>query len=229
MRVKLFVYIILFVTFFVGADEYQFSGDSSFSVIREGEEETRIEGNVEILSSERQILADLIRIEGRDSKVFSGEGNVEIEDFSRDMRLEAQSFFYDEEAELLRIEGQAVLEDRESLVLVKCQRLDYDQDADVVIIQRNVRIFKDDILCRAEYAVFRRAEDILELSGSPLVYKGEDQYQADRITVNLETDEITMFGEIQGVMTTESDDDSAEDEPQDEELPQEEVEDGSNS
>ncbi|MDA3850540.1 MAG: hypothetical protein PF447_04640 [Spirochaetaceae bacterium] len=194
--------IILFFGLFLWADEYRFSGDSSYSIMREGAEETRIEGNVEILSSERSIKADTIRIVGRKDKYFQGEGHVIVEDFERNMLLRANEFRFDEADSLLQLNGQAVLEDRDNEILVKCDRLEYRQDEEVALMQLNVRIFKDDIICRSEYAIYRRSEELLELSGTPLVIKGDDRYEADRIVVNLKTDEITMFGEISGEMKT---------------------------
>lgn len=201
MRKPAFLFI-LFFCWILPAEEYRFSGDRSTSVIREGSEETRIEGNVLIRSSERNIEADEIRIIGKDEKLFEGSGSVRIEDFSRNMILESDRFRYDEKKSYLLVEGRALLEDRENEVLIKCSRLEYFQDEELAVMQLNVRIFKDDIVCRAEYARFYRDRDLLELSGTPLVFRGDDRYEADRIEVNLSTDEITMYGAISGSMVT---------------------------
>ena len=184
------------------AEEYRFSGDRSFSVIREGAEETRIEGNVAIRSSERNIQADQVSILGKKEKEFQGSGHVKIEDLARNMLLEADRFSFIEETSYLILRGNAVLEDRDHEILVKCSRLEYFQDEELAVMQLNVRIFKDDILCRAEYARYYRDRELLELSGSPLVFRGEDRFEADRIEVYLDSDEIIMYGEITGSMET---------------------------
>lgn len=197
--------LLLFLTLpLLGAEDFHFSGDHSFSVMREGSETTTIEGNVVIESDERLIKADYILIKGRNKKIFEGDGNVFIQDYSRNMIIQSDHFTYNEEDSSIRVEGNTVLEDRESEVLVKCLMLNFLQEEELAIMQLNVRIFKDDIICRSEYALFRRDEEILELSGAPVVYKGDDRYEADRIVVNLSNDEISMYGEITGSMKTES-------------------------
>jgi len=195
--------ILFFSLSLLSAENYRFSGDNSFSVMREGAEATTIEGNVKIESEERLIQADYILIKGRDSKSFEGEGNVFIEDYTRNMQIRSDSFSFTEEDSSIRVEGNAVLEDRENEVLVQCLILNFLQEEELAVMQLNVRIFKDDIICRSEYALFRRDEEILELSGAPVVFKGDDRYEADRIIVDLSNDEISMFGEITGSMKTE--------------------------
>lgn len=202
--------LLLFSLSLLYAENYRFSGDHSFSVMREGAEATTIEGNVKIESEERLIQADYILIKGRETKTFEGEGNVFIQDYTRNMLIYSDRFAYTEENSSIRVEGNAVLEDRESEVLVKCLMLNFLQEEELAIMQLNVRIFKDDIICRSEYALFRRDEEILELSGAPVVYKGDDRYEADRIIVNLSNDEISMFGEITGSMKTEGEPESSE-------------------
>ena len=59
------------------------------------------------------------------------------------------------------------------------------------------------MVCRSEFARFRREEEILELSGMPYVYWKGDEYRASRIVINLKTDEIRLEGEVQGTVTTE--------------------------
>jgi lipopolysaccharide export system protein LptA len=63
-----------------------------------------------------------------------------------------------------------------------------------------VRIFKKDIVCRSEFARYQRDKKILELSGMPWVSKGGDVYQAARITINLDTEEISLEGSVQGTL-----------------------------
>lgn len=196
--------LLFFLSFsLLGAEDFRFSGDHSFSVMREGAETTTIEGNVVIESDERLIKADNILIRGRNKKIFEGDGNVFIQDYSRNMLIQSDKFTYTEENSSIHVEGNVVLEDRESEVLVKCLMLNFLQEEELAVMQLNVRIFKDDIICRSEYALFRRDEEILELSGAPVVYKGDDRYEADHIIVNLSNDEISMFGDITGSMETE--------------------------
>jgi lipopolysaccharide export system protein LptA len=66
------------------------------------------------------------------------------------------------------------------------------------VFQISVRLFKDDLVCRSEYAVYRRQAKLLDLSGFPVVFKKSDEFRADRIRVDLETDDVTMEGSVSG-------------------------------
>ena len=67
-------------------------------------------------------------------------------------------------------------------------------------MQISVRLFKDDMVCRSEYAVYRRNEKLLDLSGFPVVFKKDDEFRADRIRVDLDTDDVTMEGAVSGTI-----------------------------
>ena len=68
----------------------------------------------------------------------------------------------------------------------------------MVVFQIGIRLFKDDMVCRSEYAVYRRKEKLLDLSGYPVVFKKDDEFRADRIRVDLDTDDVSMEGTVSG-------------------------------
>jgi len=76
---------------------------------------------------------------------------------------------------------------------------DHDTEQ-ITLIQIGVRIFKKDIVCRAEFARYLRDKKILELSGMPWVSKGNDVYQGTRITINLDSEEVNAEGNVQGTI-----------------------------
>ncbi len=183
-------------------ETYSFSGDRSFTVMREGEEVTTIEGNVVIISESKEIYADSIAIKGMEDPDFSGAGEVRVLDLDRGLELKSREFSYSSASGVLRARGDVRMEDREKDLFIRCQILNVMEEKDQVAMEIGVRLFKDDIICRSQYALYIRGENLLELTGFPVVYKGEDQYRADRIRVNLDTDEITMTGRIEGSLLT---------------------------
>ncbi|MDC7222400.1 MAG: LptA/OstA family protein [Spirochaetales bacterium] len=202
MKIRACLFLLLTAILPLAAESYTFSGDSSFSVMRKGEEITSIEGNVVILSESKEITADRIAISGMDNPEFSGEGDVSVTDLERSLDLKAQEFTYSSARSLLRAKGDVRMEDRENDLFIRCQLLTVLEEKDQVVMEIGVRLFKDDIICRSQYALYIREENLLELTGFPVVYKGDDQYKADRIRVNLETDEIIMTGRIEGSLLT---------------------------
>ena len=207
MKTSLYFCFALLMVLPLSAETYTFSGDRSFSVMREGEEVTTIEGNVSILSESKEIYARKVSISGLDNPEFSGEGDVVVADLERDMELKSQEFTYSSAGNLLRARGDVRMEDTPNDLFIRCQLLTVMEEKDQVVMEIGVRLFKGDIICRSQYALYKREENLLELTGFPVVYKGEDQYRADRIRVNLETDEITMSGHIEGSLYTSEEED----------------------
>ena len=56
------------------------------------------------------------------------------------------------------------------------------------------------MVCRSEYAVYNRNEKILDLTGFPVVYKKDDEFRADKIRVDLDTDDVIMEGSVSGTI-----------------------------
>jgi len=84
--------------------------------------------------------------------------------------------------------------------VAKSRFIEYDDLAEITVFQIGVRLFKDDMVCRSEYAVYRRAVKLLDLSGFPVVFKKDDEFRADRIRVDLDTDDVTMEGAVSGMI-----------------------------
>jgi lipopolysaccharide export system protein LptA len=105
---------------------------------------------------------------------------------------------YDRKLKVARLEGNSSLEDRKNEIVAKGRFIEYDDQAEITVFQISVRLFKDEMVCRSEYGVYRRNEKLLELSGFPVVYKKSDEFRADRIRVDLDTDDVTMEGSVSG-------------------------------
>jgi lipopolysaccharide export system protein LptA len=99
---------------------------------------------------------------------------------------------------IARLEGNSTLEDKKNEIVARGRFIEYDNTAEVSTFQISVRLFKNDMVCRSEYAVYRRTENLLELSGYPVVFKKNDEFRADRIQVDLDTEDITMEGAVSG-------------------------------
>lgn len=197
--------LLVFILFPVraAADTFSFRGDSMSSVLAQGKERTTLSGNAEIVSETTTIKADEIELYGEDSRYALCRGDVTARDEEKGYLLRCQSLFFDRKTEINRVNGYAEMEDYRNELVVKGGYLEHDGKNDITIIQVGVRILQKDLACRSEFARVRREENILELSGMPYVYWKGDEYRASRITVNLDTDEIFLEGQVQGTVVTE--------------------------
>ncbi|MDC7233386.1 MAG: LptA/OstA family protein [Spirochaetales bacterium] len=200
-------FLILFFNSFLFAEQYSFSSDFLKSVMAEGREKTLLEGNVVVQSDKKRISADRVEILGKDFQFFICEGDVEVEDLEKDFTLTSEVFHYDNDNRIIRINGPSMMEDRENEMIIKSSYLENREKEDLIIMQVGVRILKEDLACRSEYAVYDRASNTLELTGLPVVYRKDDVFRASRITVNLDNDEISMEGVVQGSLLSQNKDD----------------------
>ncbi len=186
-----------------GAEDFTFSSDRMSTIIAKGRERTLLSGNARIVSDTTEITAEEIELFGDESRYALCYGNVTVIDDEKGIKLTCDELFYDREIDLSRIDGYSEMIDQKNEIVVKGGFLEHFGDDDITIVQIGVRILKEEMACRSEFARYKREEDLLELSGMPYVYWKGDEYRASRIIINLDTDEIRLEGEVTGTITTE--------------------------
>lgn len=186
---------------------FTFSGDSTSISFAENRQYTVLRGNALITSGDLKITARRIELYGEDFRYARCSGSVKVDDSGQRISLTAESLYYDREREFLRIRDYTEMVDLRNELVIKCGYLEHYNKEDYSVFQIGVRILKategGSMVCRSDFARYDRGKDLLELSGSPVVYWKGDRYSAVRITVNLETEEITLEGEVEGEFTSE--------------------------
>jgi lipopolysaccharide export system protein LptA len=180
------------------ADPVSFSADSVQSSLAKGKERTILTGRAKVRTGSITIVADRIELYGKDFVYIGCTGSVTVIDDKRLIRLESQNLYYDRDKKLTRAQGPSVLQDDKNKLVLKAEWIENDGENEVTLAQVAVRILKDKLACRAEYALYRRKDNELELTGSPSAYKDGDEYKATRILVNTDTEDISLQGEVSG-------------------------------
>jgi lipopolysaccharide export system protein LptA len=168
--------------------------------LAEGQEHAVLTGHGRVESSDIRITADSIELFGKNFIYAQAHGHVHVVDAQRGLDLTSEELFYDRDRKIARVQGNATLADLKNEMVVKGGFIEDRDKEEIDIIQIGVRIFHKDIVCRSEFARYQRDKKILELSGMPWVSKGDDVYQAARITVNLDTEDISLEGSVQGTL-----------------------------
>lgn len=217
--------LLLLCSSLYAADDFSFFGDSLSSSRSKGKEHTSLKGNAGIISSSTRIKADNIEIYGRDNEFAECTGTVEVIDNQKGISLKSERLFFNRKDDIIRVEGAAVMEDIKNEVIVKGNFLEYMGADETCLIQIGVRILKDDMVCRSEFARYNRNDDILELTGMPVVFWKNDEYRALRIIIDLDKDEITLEGKVSGSIFSEKEGNpEPEQEPESESEPEQEQE-----
>jgi lipopolysaccharide export system protein LptA len=166
-----------------------------------GREITILTGNAEVRSDSILLRADRIEIQGDDNQFIDCIGNVWGYEEEKEIMFQTDRLRYDRRLKIARLEGNSILEDRQNEIVARGRFIEYDDRNEIAVLQITVRLFKDDMACRSGYAVYNRREKILDLSGFPVVYKNNDEFSADRIRVDLNSDDVIMEGSVSGTIT----------------------------
>lgn len=204
MKARILAAFLLLTGWGALADTIDFSADSVQSVLAQGKEKTVLSGRARVTSDKIAVTADRIEISGTNYRLLVCEGNVVADDRKNGIHLTAPKLTYDRDRSFAVLEGPAVLEDSDNHVVLKADWIQDDGDAGVTVAQVNVRILKEGLACRSEYAIYRRKEHLLELSGAPRVVKNGDEYRATRMVVNTDTEEISLEGSVSGTVQADS-------------------------
>jgi len=203
MSVKTGSWLIFFIIFGVqllSADTFTFSADRMSGTRALGRETTILTGNAEVRSDNLLLRADRIEIHGENNRYIECIGNVWGFEEEKNIIFYTDRLSYDRTLKIAKLEGNSTLEDRENEIVARGRFIEYDDENEITVFQIAVRLFQNDMVCRAEYAVYRRQEKLLDLSGFPVVYKKNDEFRADRIRVDLETDDVIMEGSVSGTI-----------------------------
>jgi len=185
---------------FTNADTFSFKADRMSGSQALGREVTILTGNAEVKSDNILLRADRIEIYGDDNQFIDCSGNVWGFEEEKNILFNTDRLRYDRTLKIARLEGNSSLEDRENEIVARGRFIEYDDENEIAVFQISVRLFKDDMVCRSEYAVYNRSDKMLDLTGFPVVYKKDDEFRADRIQVDLDTDNVTMQGSVSGTI-----------------------------
>ncbi|MDR0684344.1 MAG: LptA/OstA family protein [Spirochaetaceae bacterium] len=201
MRKGIILSCIFFVagTLFVfGAETFTFKADKMSGNKATGKEATILTGNAEVRSDNLLLKAERIELLGKDNNLIDCSGSVWGNQEEKGIFFRSDRMIYDRDKKIAYLEGNSTLEDKKNEVVARGRYIEYDENSEITVFQISVRLFKNNMVCRSEYAVYRRNEKLLDLSGYPVVYKKNDEFRADKIRVDLDTDDVIMEGSVAG-------------------------------
>jgi hypothetical protein len=166
--------------------------------LAQGAQHALLMGHARVETADLRITADRIELFGKDLIYAQCSGSVHVVDAKRGLDITSDQLFYDRERKIARVRGSAVMADLENEIVARGGFIEDRDGEKITIFQIGVRIFRRDIECKAEFARYYRDRKVLELSGMPWVAKGSDIYVGTRITINLDTEEISAEGGVSG-------------------------------
>ncbi|WNY65912.1 LptA/OstA family protein [Borreliella andersonii] len=180
---------------------FTFKSDFAQGVVSSFYKKIVLKGNSEVISSDFNLRADEIEIYGENGSYLEARGNVFYKDYKNKMNVKAQFLFFNRKLDNFYLQKGVELEDLENNMLIKAERVEGSNKANVYIMQYSVKIYKDDTFARAENGTYNKEEKEMILEGVPVIYQKDNYYSASRIIFNTKTNRYKLEGSVEGEFT----------------------------
>lgn len=216
---KKFISIIFaLVPAMIFCEEITFTADFMSGTAGSKTDTTTLEGNATVQTSSMNISADAIELSGEDFRFITATGTVSGSITESQMDFTCGKLKYDRQTKVAQLEDAVHLVDVANEVTADAQIIEYNQNSETAVMQIEITLTQKDNVCTSAFAIYKKSEQKLEMSGNPKIQQGTDSFRAQEITLNLETQEITLDGRVKGTVSdskpakTETDTESAESE-----------------
>ncbi len=197
------VFLFFPIVIFAEKSTISFKADSVKASMAENKKTTKLIGNAIVKVDNLEIKADSIEIFGTDYRFVNASGSVSGKDPEQGYTFKADFIKFDRKNDTVLMFGKIELKDTKNNVTITGENIEYQKKAEIMIMRFDVNIKKDDINCSSMFALYNRKESKLELTGKPSVKKGDDEFKAGKISVNLETEDISLDGRVSGTVKEE--------------------------
>ena len=162
---------------------------------------TTLSGNAYIKTESMEIQADDVELSGDNYRYIKASGNISGKNTKSNMDFTCDTLEYDRTTKIAILKGNVKLDDKDNEVKAEAQVIEYNQDREIAILQIQIKLTQKDNLCSGSYAIYYKTTQLLELSGNAQVKQKEDVFRAQNITLDMNTQDITLGGNVKGKVT----------------------------
>ena len=162
---------------------------------------TTLSGNAYIKTESMEIQADDVELSGDNYRFIKATGHISGKNLESHMDFTCDSLEYDRTTKVAMLKGNVKLDDKDNDVKAEAQIIEYNQDKEVAILQVQIRLTQKDNICSGSYAVYYKTTQLLEISGNAQVTQKDDLFRAQNITLDMNTQDITLDGNVKGKVT----------------------------
>ena len=193
--------IFALVPAMIFCEEITFTADFMSGTAGSKTDTTTLEGNATVQTSSMNISADAIELSGEDFRFITATGTVSGSITESQMDFTCGKLKYDRQTKVAQLEDAVHLVDVANEVTADAQIIEYNQNSETAVMQIEITLTQKDNVCTSAFAIYKKSEQKLEMSGNPKIQQGTDSFRAQEITLNLETQEITLDGRVKGTVS----------------------------
>lgn len=180
------------------AEKITFSADSMTGIVGDKSDSTTLSGEAYVLTDSMEIFADQIGLSGKNFRFIEAQGNIKGKNMESELEFTCEKLKYDRETKIAELSDNVNLKDTKNNVNAKAQIIEYNQNTDTAVMQIEIELTQKNNICSGAYAIYRKNDQLLELSGNSQIKQGEDTFRAQQITLDLNSQEITLDGRVKG-------------------------------
>lgn len=165
---------------------------------------TVLKGNAKVITETMEIFADYIELSGKDFRYIKASGNVNGTNKESKLSFKAGNLSYDRQTKIALLENKVELTDNENDVNANAEIIEYNQEKETAVMEIEISLRQKDNVCSCAYAVYYKKDQRLTMNGNPQITQKSDTFKAQTITLDLNTQEITLSGRVKGSVTTEN-------------------------
>ena len=200
-KISLLVFLGLIFSVNLFGEKIIFSAASMSGQTTDKNTTTKLIGNAFIQTEKMEISADEIELSGDDYRNIKAKGNVKGKNLESKMDFVCDELDFDRTTDIAILQGNVNLTDVENDVKANAQYIEYNQKTEVAILQIQINLVQKDNVCTGSYAIYKKKEKLLDLMGNAQVKQGSDTFRAQQIYLNLDTQDITLTGNVKGSVT----------------------------
>ena len=201
MKKLLAAVIVISLSCMLFAEKITFSAGSMSGQAGDSSATTTLTGGAFVQTSSIEISADSIELSGDDYRFIKATGSISGKNLETKMEFTCDSMSYDRDTKVAQLEGNVKLIDTENDVKADAQLIEYNQNTNIAVLQIGITLTQKKNICTGAYAVYQKNEQMLEISGNAQVKQEDDVFRAQQITLNLDTQNITLSGNVKGSVT----------------------------
>lgn len=198
MKKYLLLFTLAITPALTSAEKISFSADSMSGTVGDKSDSTTLSGEAYVLTDTMEIAADVINMSGKDFRYIEATGSIKGKNTESEMEFTCGRMKYDRETKIAQLIDNVSLTDTKNEVTAKAQLIEYNQETDIAVMHIDIELKQKDNTCTGAYAVYRKKSQMLELSGNAQIQQGNDTFRAQEITLDLDSQEITLDGRVKG-------------------------------
>ena len=200
-KLLIVILVIRFSLTAVHAETIVFSANRMSGQAGNSNTTTTLSGNSYIKTETMEIMADEVELSGDNYRYIKASGHISGKNLKSNMDFTCDNLNYDRTTKIAELKGNVNLNDNENEVRASSQIIIYNQDTEVAVLQVKINLTQKDNVCSGSYTVYYKKTQMLEISGNAQVMQGEDTFRAQYITLDMDTQDITLDGNVKGKVT----------------------------